>query len=189
MKALAAVVTGLSLAACGLSPTPTQIGPPDPPGLSVPELAAGEVTQDGITLAATAEPAVVTVGEPIEVEAVLTHDRPDPLLVTGSGTGIVVFRVTRLGDGLTSGLPVSNGDCARHRLPAGEPTVVPFTKSGGFSPDDPNADFLDIYFSDPTLTLPPGIWRIDITTQGNLGAGCTGPQLDLALSLIVTVTD
>jgi hypothetical protein len=189
MKALAAAVIGLALAACGLSPTPTQIGPPDAPGPSVPELAAGEVTQDGVTLAVTAEPAVVAVGEPIEVEAVLTHDRPEPLLLSGSGSGIVFFSVTRLDDGLTSGLPVSTGDCGRHTLPAGEPTVVPFTKSGGFSPDDPNADFLDIYFSEPSLTLPPGTWRIDITTQGNIGEGCTGPQLDLALSLIVTVTD
>lgn len=179
----------LLLVACSVSPTPTAIGLPDDPGSSAPELATGTATEDGITLAVTAEPAVVASGEAIEVEAVLTHDRPDALIVSGSGTGIVFFSVTRLEDGLTSGPPVMTGDCGLHELPAGAPTVVPFSKSGGYSPDDPNADFLEIYFADPELTLPAGSWQIEVTTHGSLGEGCAGPQLDLAISLVVTVTD
>jgi hypothetical protein len=138
----------------------------------------------------TAEPAVVTVGDPIEVEAVLTHDRPGQLVLLGSGSGIVFFSVTRLEDGLTSGPPGWRLDCRDHTLPAGEPTVVPFSKSGGIIPDDPNADFLETYFADPTLSLPPGTWRIDVTTGATtLARACGGPELDLALSLVVTVTE
>lgn len=179
----------LLLAACSIGPTPTAIGPPDAAGPSVPELAAGTVTEDGITLSVTAEPAVVSAGAPIQVEAVLEHDRPDPLIVSGSGSGIISFSVTRLEDGLTSGLPAMTSDCARHELPPGVPLVVPFSKSGGYSPDDPNADFLELYFADPALTLPAGAWRIDVATHGLLGEGCDGPPLQLEVALVVTVTD
>lgn len=188
MKALS-VLLGAILAACG-APGPTASAPPDAPGPSVPELAAGEATKDGITLAVTAEPALVDAGEPIDVEAVLTHDRAGPLMLVGSGSGIVFFSVTRLEDGLTSGPPGWRLDCREHTLPAGEPTVVPFSKSGGISSDDPNAEFLETYFSDPTLTLPLGTWRIDVTTGGTtLVRACDGPDLDLTISVVVTVTD
>lgn len=180
----------LLLVACSIAPTPTAIAPPDAPGPSVPELASGTVTEDGITLSVTAEPAVVAAGDRIEVEAALEHDRPGPLIVSGSGSGIVFFSVTRLEDGLTSGPPGMTLDCARHELPAGEPLIVPFSKSGGYNPEDPNAaDFLERYFADRALTLPPGAWRIDVTTQGLLGEGCDGPPLQLEVSLVVTVTD
>lgn len=181
MRRIGLPLASLLLAACSIAvPTPTAIGPPGAPGPSVPELAAGMVT---------AEPAVARAGAPIEVEAVLEHDRPGPLIVSGSGSGIVSFSVTRLEDGLTSGLPAMTSDCARHELPAGEPLIVPFSKSGGYSPDDPNADFLELYFADPALTLPPGAWRIDVATHGLLGEGCDGPPLQLEVSLVVTVTD
>lgn len=190
MRRIGLPLASLLLASCSIAvPTPTAIGPPGEPGPSVAELAAGTVTEDGVTLSVTAEPAVVRAGAPIEVEAVLEHDRPGPLIVSGSGSGIVSFSVTRLEDGLTSGLPAMTSDCARHELPAGEPLIVPFSKSGGYSPDDPNADFLELYFADPALTLPPGAWRIDVATHGLLGEGCDGPPLQLEVSLVVTVTD
>ncbi len=121
----------LFLAACTAA-APRPVGLP-----STPDLAADRVTEGDITLVATAEPVVVRAGQPIQVEAVLTHDQPEPLVVSGSGSGIVFFSVTRVEDGLTSGPPVMSMDCGRHELPAGEPLVVPFFKSGGHSPGDP----------------------------------------------------
>lgn len=183
MQRLVPVTLAVALVACAASPSPSAPGP------SAPELAAGQVTEAGITLAAVAEPAVVRAGELIEVTAELSHDRPEPLVVSGSGMGIVFFSVTRVEDGLTSGPAVSTGDCALHELPAGEVVTVPFAKSGGWSPEDPNAAFMEAYQSDPELTLPPGTWRIDITTSGNLGDGCDGEPLSHELSLLVTVTE
>lgn len=182
-------VVAVALAACAAVPSPTAIGPSDVPGPSVPELAAGEVSDGPVTMRVTAEPAVVAAGQRIEVETVLEVDGSDPLLVTGSGSGIVGFSVTRLEDGLTSGPPASSGDCVRHELPTGEPTVVPFAKSGGWSPDDPNAGFLEAYFAQPELTLPAGTWRIDVSVHATVGEDCTGPPLDLQLSLPITVTE
>ena len=171
------------LAACTAAPSPSAVLP------STPELAAGQVTEAGITLAATADPAVVAAGEEINVVAELSHDLAEPLVVSGSGGGIVFFSVTRVEDGLSSGPSVSSSDCVRHELPAGEPTVIPFAKSGGWSEDDPNAGFLRTYFAEPELTLPAGTWRIDITTSGMLGEGCSGQPLGHELALMVTVTD
>ena len=180
---LVAGTAGL-LAACDTAAlSPSEVPP------STPELAAGQVTEAGITLAATADPAIVTSGEEITVVVELSHDRSEPLVVSGSGGGIVGFSVTRVDDGLSSGPSVSSSDCARHELPADEPTVIPFAKSGGWSEDDPNAGFLRTYFSEPELTLPPGTWRIDITTSGMLGEGCIGEPFGHELALMVTVTD
>ena len=183
------MLLAVALTACGVGPSPTSIGPSDAPGPSAPELAAGEVRGDRLTMRVTAQPAVVAAGEPIEVQATLVHAGPGPLVVSGSGSGIVSFSVTRLSDGLSSGPPAWTDDCAIHELPAGEEIVVPFSKSGGWSEDDEHADFLRTYFSDPELSLPPGTWRIDVATHGTRGEGCRGPQLELEMSLIVTVTE
>jgi hypothetical protein len=183
------VSLAMLLAACAPAPTPTPLSSAAVPGPTVPELAAGTVSGHGMTLSVTAEPAMVAAGQPIEVEAIVTNDGAEPLVLSGSGAGFVFFSVTRIEDGLTSGQPAATADCVPHVLPPGEPLLVPFSKSGGFSPDDPNADFLSTYFSEPELTLPPGTWRIDITTSGTLGEGCTGEQLGHEIALMVTVTD
>ena len=179
----------LLLAACVVTPTPTPIGPSAVAGPTARELASGIVSADGLTLSVTAEPATVPAGQPIQVEAIVTNDGAEPLVLSGSGAGFVFFSVTRMEDGLTSGPPVMTGDSAPHVLQPGEELVVPFSKSGGFSPDDPNADFLSTYFSQPELTLPSGAWLIDVSTAGTLGEGCTGEALELEISLVVTVTE
>jgi len=147
------------------------------------------VSGQGLTLSATAEPAVVAAGQRIDVEAVVTNDGPEPIVMSGSGSGFVFFSVTRLEDGLTSGEPAWTDDCVPHIVNPGEPVVVPFAKSGGWSEEDPNAAFLRTYFSEPELTLPSGTWRVDMTAAATLGEGCRGEPLDLELSLVVTVTE
>ena len=142
-----------------------------------------------MTLAAVARPPVVAPGEVIEVVAELTNDGDEPIVLSGSGSGLVFFSVTRLEDGLTSGPAAHTDDCATHELPAGVTTTVPFAKSGGWSENDPNAAFLRTFFSEPELTLPAGRWRIDITTAGSIGEGCTGEAIGLELALVVTVTE
>lgn len=181
-------ILALLLAACSAAPSPSSAP------LSVePPSSAGEpraqVTEGGFTLTLAAEPSRVAAGEVIRVAATIAHDRQAAVHVFGSGSGIVYFSVTRIEDGLTSGAPVHTDDCAEHVLPAGESTPIPFSKSGGYSPGDPNADFLEIYFAEPELTLPAGTWRIDAESYGWLGEGCSGETLDLATSVEVTVTD
>jgi hypothetical protein len=175
------------VAACSQSPTPTPLGSAFEPGPTAPELAAGTVSGRGMTLSAAAEQAVVAAGQPIEVEVTLTNDGDEPIVLSGSGSGVIFYSVTRLEDGLTLGDSLRTGDCATQVLR--EPIIVPFSKSGGWSEEDPNADFLRAYFADPQLRLPSGTWRIDVAVLANIGEGCTGPPVDLGLSLIVSVTE
>ncbi len=176
-------------AACSQSPTPTPLGSLTQPGPTAPELAAGTATGHGMTLSAAAEPAVVAAGERIEVEATVTNDGAGPIVLSGSGSGLVFFSVTRVEDGLTSGEPAMTGDCVPHVVQPDQPIIVPFAKSGGWSGEDPDADFLRTYFSEPELSLPSGTWRIDVTVQATIGEGCNGPPVDLKLALIVSVTE
>ncbi len=184
-----AVLLALAVAACGALPAPTEIGPPEVPGPSVPAVATGAVRNGDLTLSAVAEPVEVAAGRVIHVTATLANEGVEDVEISGSGTGIVYFTVTRLEDGLTSGPPFMDGDCRSYPLSAGERTEVPFRKSGGYSPDDPNAAFMDAYYADPELTLPAGTWKIEVAAYGSIGANCSGDPLDLALELVVTVTD
>lgn len=175
----------LMLAACNRTdPTPSRLEP-TPLVLTV---AQAEVVRGDMKLGATADSAEVIEGEIIEITATLESSGTGPLDLTGSGSGPIFFSVTRLDDGLSSGPPGSRGDCEEYVLLPDEPLMVPFAKSGGFSPDDPDADFMEAYFADPELTLPPGTWRIDVTALGNIGRECGGDELiDLAVELVVFV--
>jgi hypothetical protein len=174
--------TILGLAACSAVPEASDEAPSFAPPV-------GEADGAGFTLTITAGEARVAAGQEIHVGATLAHGEPGDVTLTGSGSGVVFFSVTRVEDGLTSGPPVHTDDCAVHEIPPGDGVTVPFAKSGGFSPDDPNADFLEIYFADPALSLPAGTWRIEATTSATIGEGCIGEPLDLAASVEVVVSD
>jgi len=174
---MALLILAALVVACSSAPSPSETP------LRVVERGSG------LTLAVTAERSVVAAGEEVVVGASLSHDQPEPVTISGSGTGLAFFSVTRLEDGLSSGPPVMTSDCVPHELPAGVPTDYPFAKSGGWSPDDPNAEFMELYNSDPALTLPPGTWRIDVTAVGTIGEGCAGETLDLAASIEIDVTE
>jgi hypothetical protein len=182
MKRFALATMLAALAACGPAPSASDREP------SFGEPTA-ETSADGFTLTLAADVPQVRAGHEIAVTATLGHDQERDVVLSGSGSGVVFFSVTRREDGLTSGPPVHTDDCARHVLAAGAPVTIPFSKSGGYSPDDPNADFLEIYFADPALSLPAGTWRIDAVTHAWIGEGCTGEPLELAASVEVVVTD
>ena len=170
----------VALVACTAEPEPTPVVPP---------AVAAEAVLNGLSLSAVAAAGTVVSGEVIEITASLAPIEPEPLELTGAVSGLVGFSVTRLEDGLTTGPPETGLDCKAYVLTQEEPLVVPFAKSGGFSPDDPNADFMEAYFADPELILPPGTWRIDVRAVGHLGHECGGDALtDLTISLVVIVT-
>ena len=53
----------------------------------------------------------------------------------------------------------------------------------------PNAPFMEAYFADPELVLPPCTWRVDVRAVGHLGRECGGDALtDLSVALVVIVT-
>jgi len=182
MKRVALAAILIAVTGCSPAPTPSEATRSfDDP--------VAETSADGFTLTLAVEDAQVAAGEEIHPSAALGHDRADDVALTGSSSGIVFFSVTRIEDGLTSGPPAHHDDCVPQVVPAGPPLPIPFSKSGGFAPEDPGAEFLEIYFRDPDLTLPAGTWRIDAVTYAWIGDECSGEPLDLATSVEVVVSE
>lgn len=145
-----------------------------------------QVEGQGFVLTLQAVDPEVGVDEAIGVTATLASQAGDTVL-SGSGSGIVLFTVTRLEDGLTPGAPGVRLDCREYEV-GPEPMQVAFFKSGGFSPDDERIGFLRAYFNDQALRLPAGTWRIDAMTGATIGPACGGHPLSLTTSVEVTVT-
>jgi hypothetical protein len=127
-------------------------------------------------------------GNVIHVIATLRYEGAGATTIWGSGAGPVGFTVVRVDDGLTPGEPGFRLDCQSHPFRAGDPVTYPFRKSGGFTQNAPNLDFVESYFDDPELHLPTGTWRVIAMTAGSLGE-CGGPPVSLRVELQIIVTD
>lgn len=171
------VVALLVLGGCATMSEPTE---------TKPEVALDQDADRGFVLALHADDPAVGAGEEISVFATIASPGVEAV-VMGSSSGLVGFGVTRLEDGLTSGPPGWRSDCREYTVPE-QPLVIPFAKSGGWSPEDPDAEFLRTYFSDQALILPPGTWRIDAMANGSIGE-CGGDPLVLRASIEVVVTE
>jgi hypothetical protein len=126
--------------------------------------------------------------EVIPVIATLTYHGAGESTIWGSSAGPVGFTVARVTDGLTPGMPGSRLDCASHHFREGDSVTYEFQKSGGFTDDTPNVDFVEAYFEDPELHLPTGTWRVIALTAASLGE-CGGPAVSLRVEIQITVTD
>lgn len=126
-------------------------------------------------------------GQQLRVTSTLRYLGPNAgIVVSGSGTGLVLFAIQRDDPPLQTE-PAGTSDCRRYEVPAGIAVEHPFSKTGGWSEDDPNAGFYRAYFSSPDLRLPAGNWTISASTNFNEGADCTGPLHNLTASVKVTV--
>jgi hypothetical protein len=77
--------------------------------------------------------------------------------------------------------------CHEETIQPGSPITSPIKQSGGFSPDDPNADFYRSFFADPEVHLPPGSW--DITAVASfLDGGCGTGSVSRDLTDVIRVT-
>lgn len=85
--------------------------------------------------------------------------------------------------------PVWTADCAKHSLAADRPMVSAITKSGGWSDDQPDAQFYRDFFTDPVVRLPAGEWDITAIAMFVEGEGCGGASHDLRATVRVRITD
>lgn len=104
----------------------------------------------------------------------------------GSGSGLIGFGIDEV-DGSRHMEPVFTFDCAPYRLEAGKPMTSPIQKSGGYSEDEPNAEFYRSFFADPAVHLPPGDWKISAVASFVEGQGCSGQSHDMRASILVHV--
>ena len=79
-------------------------------------------------------------------------------------------------------------DCGQHEFPRLVPVAVPFRKTGGFSADDPNADFYRAFFADPVLRLPAGRWQVTASVSGFLvPCEMNAPMVNISLASVIFV--
>ncbi len=179
MRMRAAIGAALfAAAACGPGPTD---GTPAPGGI------VDSQAQDGaFRVTIHAERPTYRTSEAIGISATLTYAGPEPtVVVLGSGSGLVGFAVRQLDGHLRMG-PAWLQSCRTYSMGRGAAVAVPFVKSGGFVPSDPDGPFWQAFFADKELHLPAGTWQIDAVLDANLGS-CGGEQHPLTASVIVRV--
>ena len=108
--------------------------------------------------------------------------------IFGSGAGVLAFEFQEVtGDRHVA--PIWTADCAPYVLAANQPIRSAITKSGGWSADQPDAQFYSDFFADPIVRLPPGTWDITALASFVEGEGCGGVSRALRATVRVHVTD
>jgi hypothetical protein len=151
----------LVLASCGQTPAPSGSG-------GVDQAIVVEGRDKGFALSMRVASGVFDAGEPIDIGAILTWEGAEPTAtIWGSGSGPVSFGLQQVdGDIVIGGMMTA--DCGKHDYARGVPVAIPYSKSGGFTAEDPNAAFYRAFFADPVLRLPAGRWRVSANAGGYL---------------------
>ena len=160
-------------ASLGASPAATEAPSAEPaatdPGVIV--LADTGTDDDGrFRLTLASDGTTFHEGATISAEATVEFLGPEGSVDARHGGSPVVFSVEEIGG--TRGAAGANTDpCEGTTYVRGETVAYPWTRSGGYSPDDPSPEtqFVVAYLegwpgaSDGELRLPAGIWRLSAT--------------------------
>jgi hypothetical protein len=180
LRGLVLAIISFAVLGCGAKP------PSETPTAAPAQPIQAEATDREFRLVLKANSARHAVGVPIVLTTELHYIGQQPQMqLAGSGTGLVIVSLRQLDGPLEIG-GGATADCMRYSMAPGAPIVRPYAKSGGWSADDPNADFYRAYFADPLLRLPRGTWRVVATAEFFVG-DCPGPshKLDATLDLVV----
>jgi hypothetical protein len=124
-------------------------------------------------------------GEPIRAVGAVTYGGELPsVVVAADANGLITFTTRQLDGPLRMG-GVSRLMIEGYELVAGHPHEEAFTKTVGFTADDPDAALYQAWFDDPVFWLPAGRWEIDATVRLT-HPGPAGP-VERELSTSVTV--
>ena len=105
----------------------------------------------------------------------------------GSGGGLLAFAFLEV-NGTRHVDPAWTADCASYRLEPGKPMTSAIKKSGGFSADQPDADFYRSFLTDQVVRLPAGDWNISAIASFIEGKGCSGQGHEMKATILVHVT-
>jgi len=175
MMILMAGLLVFSLAACTTAPG------------EVEETNAAATVVDGdFTLTITTDNSVYPADEVITCEALLQYTGDEDITVYSSDP-LVAFGIE---GGLFDGGFARNDVLMSTAFAPGEEKVLPFQKSGGWSADDPNADYYEAFYADNTLVLPPGDYTLSAVMDYSLDADdVVGTQHTLIASVNITVEE
>jgi len=129
---------------------------------------------------------IYSTDEPIECSASLEYIGESDLTVFHSDPLIVFY----IQGGNFNGEWARQDSLNRTEFTCQEEIVIPFEKSGGWSSDDPNAEFFQEFYSEDELFLPPGeylLWtQIEYSTDEN---DFSGSHNTLEVSVSITVQE
>jgi hypothetical protein len=126
--------------------------------------------------------------EAIAGQATLELVDGSPVQLSGSGGGLLVFEFAGV-DTRLHVQPVSPGSCMfPYPLAADAPIVSPITKSGAYSPDQPDASFYASFFADPIVHLPPGEWEVTAIATFEEVRDCGAPTHAMRATVHLHVT-
>lgn len=162
------------------------------PDASTPSAAAhgppSAATDGPFTLTLSAGRASYRADEPIDdiVAELVYAGGVSELTISGSGSGLVVFSTEEL-NGTRHQTGFQHDDCVPYAIQSDQPIREPFSKSGGYSADDPNRAYWEQYFAERELRLPAGEW--DMTAWSTLyeDGHCTGIRRDLRTTIRIAV--
>jgi hypothetical protein len=119
------------------------------------------------------------------VSAELSYVGPGTVTVSGPGPGPhVKFAVVEL-TGNREMQPLWLLACQYWTMTR-VPLAVAFAKSGGWSPEEPDAAFYEAYLDDPEFRLPSGVWQVSAIAPLSIG-DCTGQDVSLKATVTLTV--
>ena len=147
----------------------------------------GEDRQAGFLLTISSPHVVWGADQPIIVSAEFSYLGSDSVTVSGPGPGpLVAFEIVEL-TGSRKMEPIWELACATWQMTR-VPLAYPFRKSGGYSPDEPDAAFYEAYMADPEFRLPERRWAVTAVAPFMTGPGCVGGQaINLRASFVITV--
>lgn len=126
-------------------------------------------------------------GPPVQVDTWLAYvGHEQRLTVSHAAGGIVAFGIRQLDGPFDPGGPARRMSRQVDEWTIGEVRQVPWSKSGGFSADDPLADRYTAWFDDPMIHLEPGTYQI--TAQAEYALADEAATRRLEASVIVEVT-
>ena len=126
------------------------------------------------------------VGDSIDGVATLALVNGSGVDLGGSGSGLLGFDFAEV-NGSHHVEPAWTSNCAPYRLDPGRPITSPIKKSGGFYPEQPDADFNREFLTDPVVRLPAGDWKITAVASFVEGEGCSGPSHTMGATALVHV--
>jgi hypothetical protein len=181
MRRLVTFALGLVLAGCAAGTgAPAQ----DP---SSPSSQRAEDLQGAFQLVFEVPRGTWQAGDAIDGVATLALARGSGVDLGGSGGGLVGFDFAEV-DGSRHVEPAWTADCAPYRLDLGKSITSSIKKSGGFTAEQPDADFYRSFLTDPIVRLPAGDWKITAIASFIEGKGCSGQSHTMAATVLVHVT-
>ncbi len=154
------------------------------PGASGP--VSDTAAKDGFVLELTVAQSSYASNAPIDAHATLTYTGSQPISRVWGGGTLVFFSLVDV-DGSRDVPGGMREPCIQYPITPGEPQTFPFAKSGGYSPGDPNAHFIEAYLHDPQLRLPSGTWDLQAHALFNTGDTCSADPVVVSATVRITV--